>query len=321
MNSVALRYPLSALISYHYFAEEDIAQLEAVGLRMIGDSGAFSAANLGAPISLDSFAAWAHKWRENLAWIASLDAIGDPKRSWANYRELRGAGLDVVPTIHLGAPPKELDRYADDGVDFVGLGGVVSGAGNVLETLRWLVAVFRYARDAHPGMRFHGWGCTSTRLVLPLPWYSVDSSSFGSAWRYGRMRLFDPKTKGWHQFATDGRGAFAHGRLLRSAYGVDPAAVAVSSPDTRRDLVRTAAKAYQLYEDYLRKRHNVTPPGYGIRAAAVGPSIHVTDTYTGHMEMLGSHAHIALAPSGEVRTLIKTMKEDADVLSPRIHQK
>lgn len=294
-GDVPLRYPVNALVSYHYFSTADIAEMRSWGLRLIGDSGAYSAVSLGAPIALSSFATWAHEWRDDLVWIASLDEIGDAKQSWRNYKNLRKQGLDVVPTVHYGCDPKELDRYADDGVDFVGLGGMVPYKSEPERLLRWCLSMFAYARDNHPGMRFHGWGVTHPRLVSLLPWYSVDSSGFSASVRYGRLSLFDPSKGKSLSVTLDGRDIYKHSQLLRNVYGADPDAVSVSVPATRRQVLRLAMASAQRLEDYLRKRHRgVASPTYGLRWPLTGPHVHGVNTDPGawrDIGISGPHVH------------------------------
>lgn len=284
---IELRHPFNALVSYHYFKKRDIGALRARGLRIIGDSGAFSAMSLGKPIDIDAFADWAKVWRDDLCWTASLDVIGDPAASWTNYRHLRDKhGLDVVPTIHFGADPKLLDDYAKDGVDMVGLGGMVGRKGQPAVLLRWCLGVFRYARDNHPTMRFHGWGVTHSALIESLPWYSVDSSGFGAAWRFGRATIYNPDTRRAVAFATNGRDAYRHATTLRKHYGIPASAVATAGKDTQRNLVRLSGKSYQLLEDRLRRKHKVSAPTYGQRHAQAGPNLHAVDAVSEFLEML-----------------------------------
>lgn len=298
MSDVTLRYPINALVSFHYYSRKDIAEMRDWGLRLIGDSGAFSAANLGAPINIDEFLRWGLKWRDALAWIASLDVIGDAEATWKNYRHLRDRGLDAVPTIHYGCNPAELDRYAADGVDFIGLGGMVGRKSELSRLLRWCLSVFRYARDHHPHMRFHGWGVTHRELIFNLPWYSVDSSGFGSSYRFGRMALFNPRTGRDVNVQLNGRDIFKHADLLRTVYNVNPTDIAVSTPATRRMVQRVSVKAVQLEEDFIRRRHGiVTAPGYGLHKhlGFDGPHIHVADSNAGTFQSLTSGPHIHIA--------------------------
>lgn len=267
-----LRYPVNVLISYHYFKESNVAEIQGWGLRIIGDSGAYSADSQGVVIDVDSFAEWIVRWRANLHWVASLDVIGDQTGSWDNWLALRSMGLETVPTIHYGDDPRALDRYVERGVDFMGLGGMVPYKSEPKRLLRWCLSVMRYARDNHPHLRFHGWGVTHPDLVMNLPWWSVDSSGFSASYRYGRASLFDPRTGKKIAVQLDGREVAKHARLLRDVYGVDWRDVAVSTSETRRAVVRMSFRSAQLLEDYLSRRHRVTPPA-SLGEPEQGPTI------------------------------------------------
>lgn len=308
-----LRWPASALVSFHYYPDPAlVARLAAGGLRLVADSGAFSALTQGAPITVDTFTPWAHAVRDHTCWVASLDVIGDPDGTWDNWQALRTQGLDTIPTIHYGTHPKVLDRYAEEGVDFLGMGGMVGRKSEQARLMRWTVQVMRYARDNHPGMRFHGWGVTHPQLVMNLPWWSVDSSGFGQAYRFGRLNLFNPETGKSEKADMDGRDVFRLGRLLRRHYGTTPDALAYSTPANRPHIIRVSLRSYQLLEDHLRARHNVAPPVYGVRhPAGVGTNLHAVDGSAGNLLELthpeDTNVHAAI--SGEDRLLLNTTTE------------
>jgi hypothetical protein len=247
------------------------------GLRLIGDSGAFSADSQNATIDRDAFYEWAVRWQHDLYWIASLDVIGDLKQSWANWRAAP-PGLRLVPTVHYGAPVESIDRYVEAGADLIGLGGMVPFKSESPRLLRWCLAMMRYARDNHPHVRFHGWGVTHPQLMMNLPWWSVDSSGYSASFRYGRMTLFDPEAKCRVGVVLDGKDMARHRDLLRRHYGVDWRDVATSTAANRRAIVRVSLRTYQLMEHYLQNRHRVTAPrSLSVSAPLVepaGPLVH-----------------------------------------------
>lgn len=285
--TVRLRYPVSALCSFHYFPDtNDVRDMFHGGLRLIADSGAYSAMTKGQPIDLESFVPWATAVEPYTAWTASLDVIGNERASWDNWRALRGMGLETVPSIHMPDEPKVLDRYADLGVDFVGLGGMVRRKCEPARLVRWALSVFRYARANHPNMRFHGWGITQRPLLINLPWFSVDSSAFGRSYRYGRLIVFDPVMGKRREVLTNGRDVFSVAPLVREHYDIDPSEVSTSHGGNRPAHLRFGARTAQLTEDFLRARHHVTPPTYGLRAPAIGTSVHVADSGVHNLRML-----------------------------------
>lgn len=271
-----LEYPFDALISYHYFRNDDTmtAIVREDRLRLIADSGAFSAFTQGSEIKLEEYAAWLHRWRPHLFWCASLDVFGDPEATFANWRLLRDRHqLDTVPTLHIGSELRWIDVYAAEGVDFMGLGGMV-GASRP-EVLRWLVHTLRYARDRHPAMRFHAWGTTAHSLIAKLPLYSADSSGLlGQAYRYARLELWDSKRRATVAFPLDGREPLRHRRLLHEQYGVNVAEVLRSHRGNRQLLIHLAAMAVQHRAAALQAIHRVPPPTWGIATDLVGPRLH-----------------------------------------------
>ena len=304
--TVAITFPVDALVSFHYYgADADMAALviNTGRVRVIGDSGAFSALTQGAHIDLDAYATWVHRWREHLYWAASLDVIGDPVASYRNWKTLRDRHqLATVPTLHAGADTSWLDAYAGEGVDFVGLGGM-AGIGQAPRAYRWAVGMFRHARANHPGVRFHLWGVTNRTFLDSLPAYSADSSgAIGQAYRYGSLRLFDPASGKHLSVMLRGRNVYRAGSLLRRVYGVDPAEIETSHSGNRVTLVQIAVAVTQQYALWLQRRHgHVSAPSWGVRhgdrcgqvATADGPLVHVV-AGTGHKQSQGQDIHAAV---------------------------
>lgn len=278
--SVQVTLPVDALASFHYYRKDaDMAALVATGrLRLIGDSGAFSAWSQGAPINLDEYAAWVAKWRQHLLWAASLDVIGDPVATWRNWVALRDRhSLVTVPTLHAGADPVWLDRYAAEGVDMLGLGGMADPR-KAVAAFRWALNVFRQARQRHPNVRFHLWGVTANRFLLNLPAYSADASGIlGQASRFGNLRIFDPMAGRFVVIRLTGRNVYRVAPLLRRVYGVDPSAIETSHPGNRQMLFRLLLVSKQLYVRFLVERHHVQAPA-SLNGEPEGTRIHTADT-------------------------------------------
>lgn len=270
--------PRNVLCSFHYFKEYDLDRLP--NLRIIGDSGAFSARSQGAEILTPDLAAWAKKWRHRLLWVAALDVIGNPKATRRNWKAMVEEGVPGVPTIHFGEEPSEMDWYAERGVDFLGLGGLVGIP--LPRQMRWLIKVFKYAQANHPEMRFHGWGVTADR-ALHLPFYSVDSSGWTAAVRYGRLKLRHPTDPRLDQdVALNGRDVYRPEvmRLLRQHYGTRLDEAATSSSVNRETMVRLSALSASVHEMRFRKRHGtISAPTWGRldKSLPSGPAHHLAD--------------------------------------------
>ena len=296
--------PRNILCSYHYFKAYDLDRLDR--LRIIGDSGAFSARSQGAEIKTADLAAWAVRWKHRLAWVASLDVIGDTKASRRNWLKMvNDYGVHGVPTIHFGEHPSEMDWYVEHGVDFMGLGGLVGIP--LQRQMRWLIQVFKYAQANHPQVRFHGWGITSDR-ALHLPFYSVDSSGWTSAMRYGRMALRDPRPlKRDYEIQFNGRDTYSPpvARLLREVYGYHPSEVSRSGGSNREKITRLAALSAAVGEDRFQRRHGtITAPTWGLNPSPeAGPHSHLATAVIPNADPIniqrlnekahGPHLHLA----------------------------
>lgn len=293
--------PRNILVSYHYFKGYDLNRF--AGLRVIGDSGAFSAKHQGAEITTADLAGWAKRWSHRLCWVAALDVIGDPEATRRNWHEMTDVfGVPGVPTVHFGGDPALLDYYGQRGVDFVGLGGLVGKP--VPAQMRWLVSVFRYAQQKWPDMRFHGWGVTHAD-ALKLPFFSVDSSGWGGGYRYGRLTLRDPDSSRDFSLDLNGRETYTPevARMLRDQYGVNPSEVATSGPHNRLLMVRLSALSASVQEQRFRRLHRrsrIPVPTWGQldspEPVQPGPNLHLAGT--GQCRDLttdegGPHLHLA----------------------------
>jgi hypothetical protein len=281
-HRVKMTYPLDGLVSFHYFRDEaSMRPLVSTGrMRLIGDSGAFSAHTSGTPIDIAEYADWVRRWREHLLWAASLDVIGDPDATWANWLLLRDRhGLATVPTVHAGSDPALLDRYVAEGASLVGLGGM-AGKGQAQRAFPWAVAMFKRARDLHPGVRYHLWGVTGRKFLDHLPAWSADSSgTLSRVVRYAALRMFDPGTGRDMTAPLNGRGIYQHASVLRRVYGVDPSLIERSHPGNRQILIELMAAITQQYAGWLQRRHkSVAPPALLDGCDIVGPRVHLVST-------------------------------------------
>lgn len=263
--------PTNALASFHYFRDTDLDEYP--HLTIIGDSGAYSARTQGVTITVPDLAEWAKRWSHKLKWVASLDVIGNPVRTYSNWRELVDVhGVQAIPTIHYGTHPSELDKYARRGVDLVGLGG--NGQKVVARQMRWLIQVFKYARDHHPGMQFHGWGMTSAPH-MKLPFYSMDSSSWTYGIRYGLLRLYDPETHRMESVKLREGDAYRPEirRVLESYYGTTAARVSREDETFRERLTALGALAESKREADFQQRHGpARAPRWGVNHNVCDPT-------------------------------------------------
>jgi len=184
--------PLRCLISYWYFRDVDIQKWVntfPVKPEIFADSGAFSAMTQGVTITPEQYAAWVHRWKDCFAVYSNLDVIKDAKATWENQLALESMGLRPLPCFHVLEDFSWLKQYATR-YDYVGLGvaGMQRRAAQVMAWVRDCV------RTTGAETRFHGFGLTSWKIMKTIPWYSVDSSSWGASFRYGIVNVFDERT-------------------------------------------------------------------------------------------------------------------------------
>jgi hypothetical protein len=160
-------------------------------------------------------------------------------------------GSRPIPVFHAGEDFDYLERYCADH-DYVALGGMASNAPPDA-VARWVVKCFRTAERT--GTRFHGFGQTRKPLLTAVPWYSVDSSSWGSGHRFGGVVVWNGRT---HQFEKvrvgDHQSVYRHASLIRD-HGVDPADLADRKRYHHNQAVICASQAWRRYELWLRRLH------------------------------------------------------------------
>ena len=179
--------------------------------RLMIDSGAYMEFTTGKePMPIHAFAKWTRELLRELGPDAeveymTLDVIGDPVRTRANYEALLDAGLRPIPILTRGAPDQDIARYLETS-EKVGIGGVVGNAPALMAMVR---------RLPH-GTPQHWLGFSTHDFLIALKPTSVDASSFTvgrvySDHRYYAGGLRRPKTVKSHLSAPDRRDLRRHG--------------------------------------------------------------------------------------------------------------
>lgn len=167
--------------------------------RIILDSGAFSVWSNGGTVSLTDYANFAHEFVSRLPGIevnvVNLDVLpgkwgfvptkqeiaDSAEKGWQNMLYLESLGLKVIHVFHQHEDFAILDklRYHSD---YIG----ISPANDVSmeEKLLWLNKVFLRIRGS---VKTHGFAVTGHKQLFGYPFYSVDSSSWVTPARFGRI--------------------------------------------------------------------------------------------------------------------------------------
>lgn len=216
MKSEAPR--LNVLIAYPYCSPDAVAILRKHRgeVRLLLDSGAFTAWKAGKSVELDAYC----KFIEALPvppWkYFMLDVIGDPAATARNYETMLRRGFDPIPIFTRGESPAMLDQYFKTS-DVVGIGGLVRTQRN---------RAFVNGIMRHVGTRnVHLLGFSDIVFLKQYRPFSCDSSGWDQS-KYGKLRMY----LGNGRFAYVGaeRSAAVHSRTLAERfrfYGVDPSSL------------------------------------------------------------------------------------------------
>jgi hypothetical protein len=181
------------LMSFYYFNRPDIDEVFAEYFprpypEVFADSGAFSAYTKNQTIDVAAYADWLHRYKHLFSAYATLDVIGDAKASLKNQAYLEKRGLNPLPIFHTGDPWSLFDDFIKD-YPYIGLSGVGDFASAANK--KFIALLVRCFERSNGKTVFHGFGHTSWPVLSSFPWYSVDSSSWHSGIRYGRILYFD----------------------------------------------------------------------------------------------------------------------------------
>ena len=118
--------------------------------------------------------------------------IYDPVASRANALEMRGMGLDVIPVVHPGTDPAEVDRLHDDGFTAVAVGGTRFGHLDRKAAHAWIRRCTGRAQAL--GMERRGFAYCPTiprYLDTLLGFTSVDVTSWNQVNKWGLVPVWD----------------------------------------------------------------------------------------------------------------------------------
>jgi len=248
MNS---KQDITALLSYHYCKRWELDSYVAQKFgkyppKIFLDCGAWSAFTQGVGIDIDSYIEFIEKYAHHFSVYSNLDDMGSPEQTYANQRYMEDAGLSPLPVFHTGEPWEVFEKYCRD-YDYVAIGKIVPYTQRKKVIMPWIAKCFRIAGDT----KIHGFGVTNWEMLKSFGWHSVDSSSWGSGFRYGQIKLFDARRG---EFVTLKLGQhanwIANSDLVRS-YGFREIDFASRKRNTRSLLATLSALSYYRARDYL----------------------------------------------------------------------
>lgn len=186
MPPFKLKVPL--LASYAAIRKWKDEQLEPLladeRVELLIDSGAFSAKNSGAEISLDEYMEFLFKNEKRLFGYIALDVIGDPVATEQNLNTMLKAGLKPIPVLTL-TEGEERMNYLFTLSEWVALGGFRRPRKGAAPD-DYIAMKMKWANGRH----VHWLGYTRQPQLLAWKPYSCDSASWAGGMMFGRIDLY-----------------------------------------------------------------------------------------------------------------------------------
>jgi hypothetical protein len=174
---------VNILIAFPFF--KGAVRAEAIehqaSVRLLIDSGAFSAWRTGKVITLDDYCRFLDSipvkpWR-----YFTLDVVGDPAGSMRNYETMLHRGYTPVPIFTRGEDPSVLDDYYKTS-DVVGICGLVYTKGNK----GFIKGIMQHVGDR----KVHWLGFGKKDYLKFYRPYMCDTSEWGVGARFGEVELY-----------------------------------------------------------------------------------------------------------------------------------
>lgn len=181
---------LNILIAYPYFSETNIRILEEAGreipIRLIIDSGAFTAWNTGREITLSGYCEFLDRVLPRLSHLeleyVQLDVFNEPERTYDQLHQMLRSGYTPMPVFTRGDTLERLDEYYSLH-DYLMFGGITIGGKNQ-NYVKWFM-------ENNHNRKVHWLGFTRQDFLYVYRPTSCDSSSIASEHRFGNIAIFD----------------------------------------------------------------------------------------------------------------------------------
>jgi len=164
------------------FYGRQMERFKNMNFEILLDSGAFSTWKRGTEIKIDDYCSFIRKHSINN--YITLDAVGDARRTEENTKAMESNGFSPIPVFHMGASLTVLERLLDE-YPYICLGGSVGAT--YAKRVNFFRSVFNFA----PKHQFHGLGLTDSRIMKMFPFFSVDSTTWLTAEKNGKILTID----------------------------------------------------------------------------------------------------------------------------------
>ena len=177
-------------------------------VRLMLDSGAFSAWNRGESLSTEDYIEYVKEHLKYLDSYVNMDVLPgrygekytqkdveySASQSYENLQIIKASGLSPLPVYHQGEDWSWLEKLLDDGETHIGISikkdmAETRGRALIGRQRTWLDQAFRLLsnRNGELFAKVHGFGITTFPLMVRYPWHSVDSTSWSLQAGYGKI--------------------------------------------------------------------------------------------------------------------------------------
>lgn len=242
------------LISFHYFKKADVKALSeyctinGVQPDLFADSGAYSAWSQGAEINISDYADWINVNKKYLGVYCNLDVVDNAEETEANQTILENQGLSPLPVWHIRSAKKVFEGLCEK-YNYIAIGGMVGTPWKKL--MPSLIWAFKHSIEKN--VVLHGLGLTAIFPVHNTPFFSVDSSSFGAGFRFGRCPVWDIEQNKRVGVDLGNKKQVVERRKAIANLGYDPKRF-LNRDVTRQELAGIAGLSAALEEQHVRKK-------------------------------------------------------------------
>lgn len=193
-----IKKPKYMLESFWSFKEWQLPLIKEVDLFLL-DSGAFSFMNnnkKGKTVTLEQIYNYLDKYIEfinknDIKYFFELDLdviVGYDEVLKMRKRLEEGTGKKCIPVFHKNRGINEWHKMTEE-YDYVAIG--TSGKNDSAWTRKHPDVLKQMLKIANKNKcKVHGLGFTSIKLMKDIHFYSVDSTSWSSGWRFGSITMF-----------------------------------------------------------------------------------------------------------------------------------
>lgn len=176
---------LNILVSYEYIDDQSRQTLidNQNKLNIIIDSGAFTAHTKNRHIDLNEYTEYVRALKKEIVNFNAiqLDVVFNPEKTKENFKKQLDAGVPVCPVFTRGDDPKYFFDLLNQG-HYVFVGGVQKGENNK--------GFAKFLLERSRGKKVHYLAFTNQRFIRAYSPYSVDSSSWTRASRFGYFEAY-----------------------------------------------------------------------------------------------------------------------------------